>query len=247
MIVSETEPVPKADRPLIVRVVRKLWRLAVDRPYRSMQWFHWRRPKGVFQPFCDTKPDRYPVIFRFVQETLGTESALTILSYGCSSGEEVFSLGRYFPRAKTKGIDVNPGSIAVARAKLKRAPDSAITFETANSTMAEPDAFYDAIFCMAVLRHGDLALPGVTRCDHLVRFKDFASAIEDFRRCLKPDGLLIVRHSNFRLCDTPAAAAFETILRIKNSGYGQKTPIFGPDDRLMPGVEYQDTIFRKKR
>jgi 2-polyprenyl-3-methyl-5-hydroxy-6-metoxy-1,4-benzoquinol methylase len=247
MTVFNTKSGGTSDRKLIVRAVRKLWRLAVDRPYRNMQWFHWRRPKGVFQPFSNTKLDRYPVIFHFVQKTLGAESAPTILSYGCSSGEEVFSLRRYLPRATIKGIDVNPGSIAVAGAKLKRTPDAAIAFETAKSTAAEPDAFYDAIFCMAVLRHGGLTRPGVTHCDHLIRFKDFAVAIEDFKRCLKPGGLLIIRHSNFRLCDTPAAAAFEMILRVKMPDNAEKTPVFGPDDRLMPGVEYRDTVFRKKR
>jgi hypothetical protein len=37
----------------------------------------------------------------------------------------------------------------------------------------EGDRFiYDAIFAMAMLRHGSLDLPGVTRCDHLLRFYD---------------------------------------------------------------------------
>ena len=48
-------------------------------------------------------------------------------------------------------------------------------------------------------------LPGVTRCDHLIRFEDFARAVADFERCLKPGGLLIIRHSNFRLRDAPMA------------------------------------------
>ena len=115
-----------------------------------------------------------------------------------------------------------------------------------NSTHDEPTAAYDAIFCMAVLRHGDLGSPGVTRCDHLIRFEDFAHAVEDFRRCLKPGGLLVIRHSNFRLCDAPAGVAFEPLLRVKFSDRGGKTPLFGPDNRLMAGIEYPDTVFRNK-
>ena len=98
---------------------------------------------------------------------------------------------------------------------------------------------------MAVLRHGSLGLPGVTRCDHLIRFEDFARAIEDFRRCLKPGGLLVIRHSNFRLCDTAVGTEFETILRVKIPA-AAKTPIFGPDNQLLPGVEDTDTVFRKR-
>ena len=98
---------------------------------------------------------------------------------------------------------------------------------------------------MAVLRHGDLALPGVTRCDHLIRFADFSAALADFERCLKPGGLLVIRHSNFRLCDTAAAAAFETIHSVKNPDGSKRTPLFDPDDRLLSGADYADTVFRK--
>jgi hypothetical protein len=82
---------------------------------------------------------------------------------------------------------------------------------------------------------------GVTRCDPLLRFEDFARAVADFDRCLKPGGLLIIRHSHFRLCDAPVGARFETILRVP-----QKPFLFGPDNRLLPDCEYPDTVFRKK-
>jgi SAM-dependent methyltransferase len=187
-----------------------LWRLAVDRVYRNVMWLYLVRPTGSFQPFNDTLQDRYPHIFNFVSSTLGAERNLKILSFGCSTGDEVFSLRQYFPHADIKGVDINPANIAVCRRRLKRVPDAGISFLTACSTEAEPPSSYDAIFCMAVLRHGSLGLPDVTRCDHLICFADFARAVADFERCLKPGGLLIIRHSNFRLCDAPAGKAFET-------------------------------------
>jgi len=208
-------------------------------------WLRLLPPTGAFQPFNDTRADRYPKIFRFVQSALGTSSKIRILSYGCSTGEEVFSLRNYFPHAAIRGIDINAANIAVCRRRLKEKPDAAISFEFASSTEAEPAAAYDAIFAMAVLRHGNLGLLGVTRCDHLIRFDEFARAVEDFSRCLKPGGLLVIRHSNFRLCDAPAGTAFETVLRVKNAETTKKTPIFGPDNLLMVGVEYPDTVFRK--
>jgi 2-polyprenyl-3-methyl-5-hydroxy-6-metoxy-1,4-benzoquinol methylase len=226
-------------------VLRKLWRLAADRPYRNMMWLRWRQPANAFQPYNDTQPDRYPRIFEFVQHQLGAQSELRILSFGCSTGEEVFSLRRYFSQAAIKGIDVNTGNIEVARARLARDPDAMLSFENADSTTAEAAAAYDAIFCMAVLRHGDLGLPGVTRCDHLVRFADFATMVADFSRCLKPGGLLVIRHSNFRLCDTPTSAAFATVLSVPTKAIKGKTPLFGPDNKLLAGIDYPDTVFRK--
>jgi len=230
---------------LPLRAARRLWRLASDPAYRHVLRLKGRPLRHAFQPFNETKADRYPRIFGFVQMALGADSALQILSFGCATGEEVFSLRRYFPRALIKGIDINPGNIAVCRKRLARARDAGLSFEVAASTVGEAAASYDAIFCMAVLRHGDLGAPGVTRCDHLLRFEDFAATIADFSRCLKPGGLLAIRHSNFRLCDAPAAADFEAVLNLP---YRQHSgpPLFGPDHRLMQDASYPDAVFRKK-
>lgn len=231
---------------LALRLLRRTWRLATDRPYRAMSLLQWLRPGALFQPDPDTSFDRYPRIFRFVQSRLGDNADLNILSFGCSSGEEAFSLRQYFAVATIKGIDINAGSIALCRKRLKRHPDAKLSFAVAGSTHAERTASYDAIFCMAVLRHGRLAAPGVTRCDHLIRFADFAAVVEDFARCLKPGGLLIIRHSNFRLRDTPVSAAFEPVLSLELPQGATTTPIFGPDDELMRDVTYPDTVFRKR-
>jgi hypothetical protein len=96
---------------------------------------------------------------------------------------------------------------------------------------------------MAVLRDGRLRR-GVTRCDRFIRFEDFARHVEDFRRCLKPGGLLVLRSCNFRLCDAPAGAHFETIFH-REIGAAAITPIFGPDNRLIAGATYTDTVFRR--
>ena len=232
-------------RPFLVRLIGALHRLRTDRNYRILLWLRLTRPRGIFQWVNTTGANRYPVIFRFVQAQLGADHAGNILSFGCSTGDEVFTLRRYFPQARIKGVDINAANIAVCRKRLRAAPDAKISFATANSTAGEPDAAYDAIFCMAVLRHGDLNRPGVTRCDHLIRFADFAAAIADFERCLKPGGLLILRHSNFRLADTPVAPHFETRLGVKLSP-SAKTPLFGPDNQLLPGVTDLDTVFRKR-
>lgn len=246
MTAEDSAEIPERKPARPIRALRMLWRLARDPAYRHMMRLYWRPRRDAFQPFNDTRPDRYPVIFKFVQEKLGAGNAVRLLSFGCATGEEVFSLRRYFPNATIKGLDINPGNIAAARRTLRASPGSTLSFECKSSMAGEIAESYDAIFCMAVLRHGSLGRPGVTRCDHLLRFDEFAATISDFHRCLKPGGLLIVRHSNFRVCDTPVAGQFETILSAPVRGTKQ-TPIFGRDDRLMPGADYPDTVFRKLR
>jgi len=228
--------------PLARRVLRAAARLFSSSAYRESLRMRFLRPKGAFQPFNQTAKDRYPVIFGFVRDTLGADRDVRLLSFGCSTGEEVYALRRYFPHAFVKGIDINAGNIAACNRMLRRHPDASAAFEQASSTQAEASQTYDAIFCMAVMKDGRLARSGVARCDHLIRFEDFARVVEDFHRCLKPEGLLVIRHSNFRLCDAPVGAKFETILSRELNG---APPIFGPDNRLMPGAQYPDMVFRR--
>jgi SAM-dependent methyltransferase len=234
-------------RSLIFRAWRFLWRLASDRSYRNIMWLYWARPKAAFQPFNDTRENRYPVIFGFIQAALNARpvdgGAIAILSFGCSTGEEVFTLRRYFPAARIKGLDINPANIAICEQRLAERGDSRIAFARAESTRGEADGAYDAVFCMAVLRHGSLGDPNVTRCDHLLRFEDFENAVADFSRCLRSGGLLAMAHSNFRFADTRTSADFETLLTIKS-----QVPLFGRDNRRL--TDAGDTIgavFRKLR
>jgi SAM-dependent methyltransferase len=236
---------PRSNGPSLARrVLRAALRLFSSSAYRVSLRMRLLPTRGGFQPFNQTATDRYPVIFGFVRDTLGADRDVRLLSFGCSTGEEVCALRRHFPRAFIKGIDINAGNIAACLRKLRRHPDLGAAFEHASSTRAEVSQAYDAIFCMAVMRDGRLARSGVARCDHLIRFEDFAHMVEDFHRCLKPGGLLVIRHSNFRLCDAPVGARFEPIFRRAVSPRGA-TPIFGPDNRLMPGVQYPDTVFRR--
>jgi len=228
-------------RPFIVRALRALWRLATDRAYRRATWAVRTAPKAAFQPFNNTRPDRYPRVFAFVQSRLGAASETALLSFGCSTGDEVFSLRRYFPRATIKGIDANKANIAVCRRRARRTGDPRVGFARATSVREEPAVSYDAIFCMAVLRHGSLTADAA-RCDHLIRFEDFATAVAEFDRCLKPGGFLAVVSSNFRFSDTATSANYETVLR-------RRTPAplvrFGSDNARLAPSDEEEVVFRK--
>jgi SAM-dependent methyltransferase len=225
-------------------VLGRIRRFAADPSYRSAIWSRLTGAK-TFQASGRTYENRYPAIFAFVQAELREMADARVLSFGCSTGAEVFWLRRYLPRAVIKGVDINPGSIAICRARARREGDAGISFAVADSVEDEAPDRYDAIFCMAVMRDGRLAARGVERCDPLIRFEDFARTVDGFARCLKPGGLLVIRHSNFRLSDTPAGGGFTTLLKLRDTT--GRTPIFGPDDRLIPGAEYPDTVFRKIR
>lgn len=232
--------------PLFVRAARFGWNFARSADFRNVMLLRWRRPPNLFQPFSDTTENRYPLLFEFVRREIGDGDDRHILSFGCSTGAEVFALRRYFPRALIKGVDINPRNIRIAWSRLAAHPDARLAFTVAGSTTAEETARYDAIFCMVVLRNGALGIPRPgDRCDHLVRFAEFERTVADFARCLRPGGILFIAASNFRFSDTDVASDFDVIYR-EDAQAKPLLPIFDRNNCFLPGVGYGDIGFRKR-
>lgn len=223
--------------------LRFLFRLVKSTESRNVALLMLRPPKGLYQPYGTTSDDRYPEIFEFVRKEIGDGPDVHILSIGCSTGEEVFSLRRYFPEAEITGTDINPFNIAVCKWRRLRTRDGRIQFSVASSAESAPAGSYDAIFAMAVFRHGDLnCSPPPARCDHCIHFDDFEQSAADSSRALKPGGMLIIQHAMFRFADTAAAAGFAPIFSIQSSAPG---PFYGRDERLLENTDYQEVVFRK--
>ncbi len=220
-----------------------LYKLVHGQESRNAALLLLRPPKGLYQPYGTTSADRYPDIFLAVHKLLEGVVSARILSFGCATGEEVFSLRRYFPDAYIAGLDINPWNIAVCRFRHLRAGDKKITFAVAGSMKGEASASYDAIFAMAIFRHGDLNIsPPPPESGHRIRFAEFEQSVADLARTLKPGGLLVIQHAMFRFGDTRTAKEFETLYSAK---LDQREPLYGRDDCLLPDAEYPDVVFRK--
>ena len=170
-----------------------------------------RRQAGLFQPFGTTRDDRYPEIFAFVRDALGADAAVHILSFGCSTGEEVASLRRYFSNAIITGLDISPERIAVCRAALPADLAQRTRFDVAETARDEPDGAYDIVLAMAVFRHGRLDDETMTQ-NRLIAFDRFEREIGELARTVRPGGYLVLRHTNLRFSDTAAAAGFDAVL-----------------------------------
>lgn len=229
-------------RSAIVRL-----RSAIGRAWNSL-YRKVRRPvPGEFQPYDYTLPDRYPWLFAFAATHIRSRPELRILSFGCSRGEEVFSLRKYFASAAIKGIDINPRNIARCLARARVEDSANVNFEIAATTHGEPTRFYDAIFCLAVLCNGDLTTSGAQRSDPLLRFEQFERTVVDFARCLKPGGLLVLHATNFRFCDTAAAAEFDVVYEV-DAKHLAPDVLFDRNNRLMRGERerYRPVAFVKR-
>ncbi|WP_244667563.1 class I SAM-dependent methyltransferase [Xanthomonas sp. D-109] len=225
--------------------MKLLYRALRNREGRLYAWLRLTSAAPVFQDYGTTAMHRYPTLFAFVQTTLGAAANLRLLSFGCASGEEVLTLRSYFPDAAITGLDIHPDHISACTLRLRTQPDARIQFRLAGNTAGEADASYDAIFCLAVLRRGDLAFHTGQRCDHLIRFEDVQAQLLDFARCLRPGGLLALRHANFRLRDTAAARWFDPVLRIPTPAQAD-TPLFGPDNLRLPVQSDDEVVFRRR-
>jgi SAM-dependent methyltransferase len=193
------------------------------------------KPRNLFQPHATTSVNRYPDEFAVIAANLTTNEP-AILSFGCSSGEELLSLRATFPSARIRGLDVNP--LAVRKARKRVAADPRITVGRGGE--APGGATYDVVLALAVFRHAALndAPPS---CAGVLAFADFERTVTGLAACVRPGGLLVLRHANFRFTDCVVAADFEAI----STGYasagegGLPTPLYGRDDRLL-GVDGRD-------
>lgn len=221
-------------------------RYVLDPGYRSERRLMRARPEKLFQPHALTSFDRHPAIFSFIERQLRGCAAPRILSYGCSTGEEAFSLCTYLPQAEIVGIDINPRSIRVCQKKQARSGDARMRFVQAATPHGEAEASYDAVFCLSVLRHGELGVRQPETCGHLIRFADFEEIVASLCRCLKPGGYLAILGSNFRFADTAAAAGFEPVFSLPGNKARADTPLYGPDEGRLVGAVYNDVVFRKR-
>lgn len=225
------------------RAARLLFDLVKGRESRNAALLLLRPPKGLYQPYGTTSADRYPQVFEQVRSQIEDSSEMHILSFGCSTGEEVFSLRHYFPQAFLVGLDINPRNIAACLSRCRKQGDTRMSFAVAGSTAGEKDSTYDAVFAMAVFRHGDLNLsPPPPRCDHRIHFADFEQSVTDLARVLKPGGLLVVDHAMFRFADTRIAKDFETVFSRQ---LNENAPLYGRDDCLLTDVEGSEAVLRK--
>jgi SAM-dependent methyltransferase len=131
--------------------------------------------------------------------------APTLLSFGCSTGEELISLRRYFPESSIVGTDINPRCLRAAR-RLCRG-DARIDVRCID----ELEGQFDAIFCMAVFQRGELRDEQPADASGIYPFERFEAELEELDQHLRVGGVLAVDEASYRVGDTTLGARYEPL------------------------------------
>ncbi|GFN32898.1 class I SAM-dependent methyltransferase [Paenibacillus xylaniclasticus] len=235
---------------LAVSSLAILWKAAVtvknvitNPGFRSIVRLALLHSRQVHQTSSFTSMDRYPDIFSACRDYFKDKEHLNILSYGCSTGEEVLTLRKYFPNARIIGADINRHSLAQCH---RLQVDDQIDFIYSSPEEISRHGPYDAVFCMAVLqrRPHRVAASKTTSLANIYPFEKFEHTVAMLHSQLNPQGLLVIHFTQYFLMDTKLASEYDIL-----EGYTQYdylSPTFDVNSRIVPDRKPLHTIFIKK-
>jgi hypothetical protein len=166
--------------------------------YRSEIITKFTQKKDLHQLSTYTELDRYPDLFEIAKVQFKDVTQLKILSFGCSTGEEVLSLRQLFPIATIIGVDINKWCIRQCKNKIN---ENNINFYQRFDKEFEADLGYDMILCMAVLQRTANRFNTDNRIS-VYPFSQFENEIIFLDKKLKKGGLLFIDHADFSFSDT---------------------------------------------
>lgn len=195
--------------------------------------------KGYSQVSNFTTSDRYPLIFTYVSNYIQkTDIRLEILSYGCSTGLECFSLRNYFSSARIVGFDIKKTNIK--KAKNLNTDSNIVFYDDFNKIKNKK---FDLIFVMSVLCRWTQT-QNVEDCSAIYTFARFNEQLHTLNDLLKVGGILIIYNSNFRFTDAAISRKYKkiSILGFEESGFVTK---FNIDNKVLIEQNYPYCLFLK--
>ncbi len=175
---------------------RSLWRLSRE------------RRGNLHQIFNFTAMNRYPEVFGACQIYYPQDAEVRLLSFGCATGEEVLTLGQYFPHAQIVGIDINPWNIKTCQ--QHSVPEQRTFFHTDDPRWQEQNT-YDAIFCMAVLQRTENRTLNPQDSSQIYPFSMFDQQLVELDRYLKQGGLMVLDETDYRFEDAMVASCYQPL------------------------------------
>lgn len=225
-------------------IVKLLIRICTDSDFRSIIFSLSLNSKNLHQTTSITFMNRYPYIFSACRDYFNGKQDLKILSFGCSTGEEVLTLRNYFPTAHIVGAEINKHSLKICRTLPV---DDKITFVYSKPVEIQKYGQYDAIFCMAVLQREPhvIAAKGISSLKKTYPFEKFEQKIIELDELLYPQGLMVIHYTQYSLLDTTVASKYKTLGNYNQDDY--ISPVFDINSTIIKNPTSQNTIFIKNK
>ena len=152
----------------------------------------------MIQGSTATRMNRYPKLFEIAAQELKDLNAPLILSFGCSTGEEVFSIRNYIPNARINGVDINHRVIRKAK---KKNGHGGLKFYHYRDQKWKTEGPYDCIFALAVFQKTKHRDGNQKEALESFSFSKFEQMIKDLDALIKPGGILIIDHADYSFQD----------------------------------------------
>ena len=197
-------------------------------------WTRLRHGAAVHQTATTTFEDRYPDLFEALAERLPDNAA--ILSFGCSTGEELLSLRRWMPMARLTGVEINPRARRLAQARTADDP----LIDVVGRLPAGP---FDAVLALAVLQRepSRIVADEVVDLGRVYPFARFEDTLTRLVARLRSGGLLAVRHAHYRVEDSAVAPQLIAVSGIASLD----PPLFDRTSRRYDAAPPSASLFVK--
>lgn len=216
--------------------------ILTNRQFRAVFFTKLCYPERVHQTTPATALNRFPMIFAACRDYFHEKSDLRILSFGCSTGEEVLTLRHYFPDATIIGAEINKYSLEICR--KRKLDDKMIFIESTTDGIARYGP-YDAVFCMAVFQRTpeSIAEKRITDLSKIYPFHKFEKQVCELDQYIKKNGLIVVHFSQYDFKDTKVASKYRTYGDYNQDHYGPY--IFDKNSKLITVRTHRNSIFIK--
>lgn len=185
----------------------------------------------IHQNKPNTGINRYPSIFSFCYRHM-CDKSIKILSFGCSSGEELVTLAMHFPNAEIYGVEIDQNLLDLSIINT-RLVDRVSVYNKI------PDEKFDIIFCMSVFCRWP-ETKEVDDCSEFYKFENFEEELIELDQRLNKNGLLVIYNSNFLFDDTDLSKSYCSIFDFE-SGFVQK---FNKSEKKL-NFQYNKCVFKK--
>lgn len=201
---------------------------------------------NTIQLHTNTHYDRYPEVFSTIAKLMTEHSRhFKVLSFGCSTGEEVLALAEKYFAAPTTIIGVDIESRVIDEARQKNTFPDRVHFFQSNDKVLSEHSPYDVIFAMSVL----CAWPESKKLDDIsayITFSDFERHVANLDQFLSAGGYLVIYNASFCFTDSLLSNAYEPILIPNHQESGFVKKFDKHNKSLGKDFCYQYSIFKKK-